>query len=142
MTLLPFPIRRIIPLVSWINDFIKEWEDEKQNLQKQGKRSSHFEVKEPYAADVSEGKNNPIYLAYSYHTKIPHPAIMRYILHLGIRFFDRFCGTSTTGVAANICGSVSEVNALHEKGAKIGVRHGVCSDLSPAAGKKPREENR
>lgn len=120
----------------WINDFIKEWEEEKQNLQKQGKRSAHFEVKEPYAADVSEGKNNPIYLAHAYHTKVPHPAIMRYILHYtqpGDTVFDGFCGTGMTGVAANLCGSVSEVNALHEKGAKIGVRHGVCSDLSPIA---------
>ncbi len=37
--------------------------------------------REPYAADVSEGKNHPIYLAHSYHTKVPHKAIMRYILH-------------------------------------------------------------
>ena len=37
--------------------------------------------REPYAADVSEGKNDPIYNAHSYHTKVPHKAIMRYILH-------------------------------------------------------------
>lgn len=37
--------------------------------------------KEPFAADVSEGKNDPIYNAHSYHTKVPHKAIMRYILH-------------------------------------------------------------
>jgi hypothetical protein len=37
--------------------------------------------REPFAADVSEGKNDPIYNAYSYHTKVPHKAIMRYILH-------------------------------------------------------------
>ena len=36
---------------------------------------------EPFAADVSEGKNDPIYNAHSYHTKVPHKAIMRYILH-------------------------------------------------------------
>jgi hypothetical protein len=30
---------------------------------------------------VSEGKNDPIYNAHSYHTKVPHKAIMRYILH-------------------------------------------------------------
>ena len=34
--------------------------------------------KEPFAADVSEGKNDPIYNAHSYHTKVPHKAIMRY----------------------------------------------------------------
>ena len=37
--------------------------------------------REPFAADVSEGKNDPIYNAHSYHTKVPHKAIMRYILH-------------------------------------------------------------
>lgn len=120
----------------WINDFIKEWEAEKSILQAEGKRTSHFEVKEPYAADVSEGKNNPVYLAHAYHTKVPHPAIMRYILHYtqpGDTVFDGFCGTGMTGVAANLCGSSAEVNALHEKNAIVGVRHGICSDLSPAA---------
>ncbi|MDK2945125.1 MAG: hypothetical protein PWQ24_1840, partial [Mesotoga sp.] len=33
--------------------------------------------REPFAADVSEGKNDPIYNAHSYHTKVPHKAIMR-----------------------------------------------------------------
>ena len=120
----------------WINDFIKEWEAEKSILREEGKRTSHFEVKEPYAADVSEGKNNPVYLAHAYHTKVPHPAIMRYILHYtqpGDTVFDGFCGTGMTGVAANLCGSSAEVNALHEKNAIVGVRHGICSDLSPAA---------
>ncbi|GAG45364.1 unnamed protein product, partial [marine sediment metagenome] len=37
--------------------------------------------REPFASDVSEGKNNPIYNAHSYHTKVPHKAVMRYILH-------------------------------------------------------------
>ena len=36
--------------------------------------------REPFAADVSEGKNHPIYNAHSYHTKVPHRAIMRYLL--------------------------------------------------------------
>ncbi len=27
--------------------------------------------REPFAADVSEGKNDPIYNAHSYHTKVP-----------------------------------------------------------------------
>ena len=38
-------------------------------------------IKEPFTSDVSEGKNDPIYNAHSYHTKVPHKAIMRYILH-------------------------------------------------------------
>jgi DNA modification methylase len=62
---------------------------------------------EPYAADVSEGKNDAIYNAHSYHTKVPHKAIMRYILHYtqpGDLVFDGFCGTGMTGVAAQACG--------------------------------------
>ena len=36
--------------------------------------------REPFSADVSEGKNDPIYNAHSYHTKVPK-GDMRYILH-------------------------------------------------------------
>lgn len=120
----------------WLNDFIDEWEMEKVQLETEGKRKADFEVKEPYASDVSEGKNNPIYMAHAYHTKCPHPAIMRYILHYtqpGDIVFDGFAGTGMTGVAANLCGSKSEVDALKQKGAKVGVRHSICSDLSPIA---------
>ncbi len=90
----------------WLNDFIAEWEEENKELEKQGLRKTDFEVTEPYAADVSEGKNNPIYMAHSYHTKVPHPAIMRYILHYtqpGDIVFDGFAGTGMTGVAACMC---------------------------------------
>ena len=37
--------------------------------------------RKPFASDVSEGKNDPIYNAHSYHTKVPYKAIMRYIFH-------------------------------------------------------------
>ena len=120
----------------WLNDFIEEWEKEKVELEKEGKRKANLEVKTPYAADVSEGKNNPIYMAHAYHTKVPHPAIMRYILHYtqpGDIVFDGFCGTGMTGVAAQLCGSENDVKALKEENAQIGVRHGICSDLSPIA---------
>ena len=120
----------------WLNDFIAEWEKEKIELEKQGKRQHDFKVEEPYASDVSEGKNNPIYMAHAYHTKVPHPAIMRYILHYtqpGDIVFDGFAGTGMTGVAANLCGSAEDVAALREPDAKVGVRHSICSDLSPIA---------
>lgn len=120
----------------WLNDFIAEWEKEKIELEKQGVRQSDFKVSEPYASDVSEGKNNPIYMAHAYHTKVPHPAIMRYILHYtqpGDIVFDGFAGTGMTGVAANLCGSAENVNALREPNAKVGVRHSICTDLSPYA---------
>mgnify|MGYP002855499118 CR=1 FL=1 len=120
----------------WLNDFIAEWEKEKVQLEKEGKRKADFEVKEPYASDVSEGRSNPVYVAHSYHTKCPHPAIMRYILHYtqpGDIIFDGFAGTGMTGVAANLCGSEAEIAKLNEKDVTIGTRHCVCGDLSPFA---------
>ena len=61
--------------------------------------------RKPFAADVSEGKKDPVYNAHSYHTKVPYKAIMRYILHYtnpGDLVFDGFCGTGMTGLAANV----------------------------------------
>lgn len=116
----------------WLNDFISEWEAEKQQLEAEGKRRPDFEVTEPYAADISEGKNNPIYMAHAYHTKVPHPAIMRYILHYtqpGDIVFDGFAGTGMTGVAAGKCAEVNEIT----KNAQIGLRRAICNDLSPIA---------
>ncbi len=136
----------------WIPDFIKLWESQKP----QGDDKPYH--REPFAADVSEGKNDPIYNAHSYHTKVPHKAIMRYILHYtepGDIVFDGFCGTGMTGVAAQMCGDRETVQSLgyqvlddgtimqeetDETGKKIwikfsklGARNAVLNDLSPAA---------
>jgi DNA modification methylase/predicted RNA-binding Zn-ribbon protein involved in translation (DUF1610 family) len=105
--------------------------------------------REPFAADVSEGKYSSIYRAHTYHTKVPHKAIMRYILHYtdpGDIVFDGFCGTGMTGVAAQLCGSrkmirelgyhVSEDNQIYdgeEQIAGFGARKSIVVDLSPAA---------
>jgi len=114
--------------------------------------------REPFSADVSEGKNDPIYNAHTYHTKVPHKAIMRYILHYtepGDIVFDGFCGTGMTGVAAQLCGDRKTVESLgyrveqdgtvfapqeDEEGktswrpfSKLGPRRTVLNDLSPAA---------
>ncbi len=106
--------------------------------------------REPFAADVSEGKNDPIYNAHSYHTKVPHKAIMRYILHYtepGDLVFDGFCGTGMAGVAAQLCGNKEAVKelgyTLGKHGeiqdsagiafSKIGSRAAMLNDLSPAA---------
>jgi DNA modification methylase len=126
----------------WLGDFIKHYGtpfDPKQPYHR-----------EPFAADVSEGKNHPIYNAHSYHTKVPHRAIMRYLLHYtqpGDMVFDGFCGTGMTGVAAQLCGDRAEVQALgyriqedgtvlNEDGkpfSKLGARRAILNDLSPAA---------
>ncbi|MFO8089100.1 MAG: DNA methyltransferase [Desulfatiglandaceae bacterium] len=114
--------------------------------------------REPFAADVSEGKNDPIYNAHSYHTKVPHKAIMRYILHYtnpGDIVFDGFCGTGMTGVAAQLCGDKGTVeslgyrvdkdgtvyqqetgedgNTIWKQFSKLGARRAILNDLSPAA---------
>ena len=129
----------------WLNDFIAEWEKEKEQLEHEGKRKKDFEVKEPYASDVSEGKNNPVYTAHTYHTKCPHPAIMRYILHYtqpGDIVFDGFAGTGMTGVAAAACSNSQDAIAARINGEwqkefghrpNWGARHAVIGDLSPYA---------
>lgn len=129
----------------WLNDFIEQWEKEKVQLAECGKRNEKLKVMQPYAADVSEGKNNPVYTAHTYHTKVPHPAIMRYILHYtqpGDIVFDGFAGTGMTGVAAGACGNdndeiASRINAewVTQFGHKPnwGLRHAIIGDLSPYA---------
>lgn len=120
----------------WLNEFVAAWEEEKKQMIADGKRAEEKVVTEPYASDVSEGKNNPIYMAHAYHTKVPHPAIMRYILHYtepGDIVFDGFCGTGMTGVAAGLCGNKNEVYAIGGKNSDLGSRKCLCSDLSPIA---------
>jgi 16S rRNA G966 N2-methylase RsmD len=137
----------------WIQDFVEEWEREKPE-----KPADYKYHREPFAADVSEGRSGLFYDAHSYHTKVPHKAIMRYILHYtepGDIVFDGFCGTGMTGVAAQMCGDREEVTALgykvetdgtilqkelDERGkdvwkpfSKLGARKVVLNDLSPAA---------
>jgi DNA modification methylase/rubredoxin len=82
---------------------------------------------------------------------------MRYILHYtqpGDLVFDGFCGTGMTGVAAHLCGDRAVVQSLgyrvetngeilapdREDGravwkpfSRLGVRHAILNDLSPAA---------
>jgi len=110
--------------------------------------------REPFAADVSEGKTDPLYMAHAYHTKVPHKAIMRYILHYtepGDVVFDGFCGTGMAGVAAQLCGNKIEVSSLgyqidddgtvaeSNRGqnartiSHLGPRRAILNDLSPAA---------
>ncbi len=96
--------------------------------------------REPFAADVSEGKSDPIYNAHSYHTKVPYKAIMRYILHYtkpGDIVFDGFCGTGMTGVAAQICGCPDDAFKYQVEqempGIEWGLRQSFLCDLSPIA---------
>jgi len=124
----------------WLNDFVAEWEEEKKQLEESGLRSADFEVDEPYAADVSEGKNNPIYNSHTYHTKVPHPAIMRYLMQYtqpGDVVLDGFAGTGMTGVAGNFCSQPeSQIKYSIEAEnpySKWGKRNVICNDLSTIA---------
>ena len=90
----------------WLNDFIAEWEKEKEQLEAEGKRKADFEVKEPYASDVSEGKFDPLYMYHPYLTKVPHHAIIKYLNHYtqsGDVILDGFAGTGMTGAASRLC---------------------------------------
>lgn len=96
--------------------------------------------REPFAADVSEGKTDPIYMAHSYHTKVPHKAIMQYILHYtnpGDIVMDGFSGTGMTGVAAQSCETPDYELAAKLKPVigevKWGARKAILNDISPAA---------
>ncbi len=141
----------------FLAEIIEQWQREKTvdgrpQTVENGQSSTVHRPKyhrEPFATDVSEGKNDPIYNAHSYHTKVPHKAIMRYILHYtepGDIVFDGFCGTGMTGVAAQLCGDKKTVESMgyrvtddgkiyegEKLVSQLGARKVVLNDLSPAA---------
>ncbi|GIZ12693.1 DNA methyltransferase [Pseudomonas sp. NCCP-436] len=101
--------------------------------------------REPLAIDVSVGKTDALYRAHSYHTKVPHLAIVPSILHYtqpGDIVLDGFAGSGMTGVAAQWCGT-APASYRHEiemawkqegrKPPQWGARRVVLNDLSPAA---------
>src|SRR5438477_9944541 len=57
------------------NPFITDFLDSIQR-EEMGTARHHTSA---YSADVSEGKNDPIYNLHTYHTKVPPKAIMRYL---------------------------------------------------------------
>ena len=101
--------------------------------------------REPLAIDVSVSKTDQLYRAYSYHTKVPHLAIVPSILHYtqpGDIVLDGFAGSGMTGVAAQWCGFAPaayrhELEMSWKKegrpAPKWGARRAILNDLSPAA---------
>lgn len=101
--------------------------------------------REPLAIDVSVGKTDTLYKAHSYHTKVPHLAIVPSILHYtkpGDLILDAFAGSGMTGVAVQWCNAAPpsyklEVETAWKKDARRGPLWGgrrvVLNDLSPAA---------
>ena len=101
--------------------------------------------REPQTVDVTVGKTDALYKAHSYHTKVPHLAIVPSILHYtepGDIVLDAFGGSGMTGVAAQWCG-LAPATYRHElemewkkqgkPAPKWGARRAVINDLSPAA---------
>lgn len=144
----------------FLPEVIESWRAERAQLRKElglpddsadnGNGAEPVYHREPFAADVSEGKSGPIYNAHSYHTKVPHKAVMRYILHYtdpGDVVFDGFCGTGMAGMATQLCGNKEAIKSLgyrvkddntilDSQGQAIshlGARQAVLADLSPAA---------
>lgn len=137
------------------NPFLEEFISHYSTKYEPASNTRHVE---PFTADVSEGKNDPIYNAHSYHTKVPHKAIMRYLLHYtqpGDIVLDSFCGTGMMGVAAQLCGDRRVVESMGyrvdaegmifervDDGAKsdwrrvskLGARRPVLNDLSAIGG--------
>jgi DNA modification methylase len=123
----------------WINDFVKIWKKDDDNAEY---------YREPYVADVRDGRSDPVYMAHSYHTKTPHKSIMRFILNYtnpGDIVFDGFSGTGMTGVAASACNNEEYIkslgytisnNKIYDEDkviSEVGNRKSIINDLSPIA---------
>lgn len=87
----------------------------------------------PFENDLVAGKDDPIYFAHYYSTKVPPQGIIPLLLHYtkpGDVVLDAFCGTGMTGIAAQMCSS-SVIASRH--GGKAGRRKALLCDLSPTA---------
>lgn len=121
----------------WLGDFV-------QHFGKPYDPSVNYS-REPQTVDVTVGKTDALYKAHSYHTKVPHLAIVPSILHYtdpGDIVLDSFGGSGMTGVAAQWC-SLAPASYRHglelewrkqgKSAPKWGTRRAVINDLSPAA---------
>ena len=120
------------------NPFVAQWLGQRGGPERGAEE--HRPDPGPFTADVSEGKGHAVYKAHAFHTKVPHQAIMRYILHYtepGDLVLDGFCGSGSTGVAAQACGEPDpELRGLIQQemdGVRWGARRAFLQDLSPAA---------
>lgn len=119
------------------NPFIEEFIKENGTPYDEATDDYH---REPFAADISEGKHDSLYMAHGYHTKVPYKAIMRYILNYtnpGDLIYDGFCGSGMTGVAAGMCGCNDYELQYQMKSdipdMKWGKRFAILNDLSTEA---------
>jgi DNA modification methylase len=81
--------------------------------------------------DIREGKNDPVYFAHFYPTKVPPAAIVPFLLRFtrpGDVVLDAFCGTGMTGVASQFCGRPEVV--AHR--GLVGTRRAILVDIGVA----------
>ena len=114
----------------WIQDFIKKYGKEYDS------KTDDYH-KEPFTLDVAEGKNDPIYNAHSYPTKIPPNAIIPQILHYtepGDIIFDGFCGSGMVGVDdTNCANTIFDEEESKKRKVRFGERYAILSDISTIA---------
>jgi 16S rRNA G966 N2-methylase RsmD len=118
------------------NPYIEDWVKEIAS----NKPAAVYIDPGPFTTDISEGKGSLFYKAHSYPTKVPHQAIMRFILHYtnpGDVILDGFCGSGMAGLAAQACGrpdGETQRQIEAEMGpVRWGSRRAVLQDLSPSA---------
>jgi len=120
----------------FLPEIIAEWQQEREDIrEKLGLKDEKYQ-REPFAADVSEGRHNWVYKAHTYHTKVPPRAVVQYLLHYtnpGDIILDGFCGSGMTGIAAQLCDSKNNFDFAINETNKKGPRFFILSDLAPAA---------
>ena len=112
------------------NPFIEEFIKENGTPYDEATDDYH---REPFAADVSEGKSDALYNVHTYHTKVPPKAILKHILHYtkpGDIVYDAFAGSGMTGVA---CALAKNGNTIFSSNKAYGKRYCVLNDISVAA---------
>lgn len=80
----------------------------------------------PAGRSVAGGRNSSLYLAHSYHTKVPPEAITPFIEHFtrpGDVVLDPFSGSGMTGVAAALAGRTAILNDLSPAAAHLAWNH-------------------
>jgi len=90
------------------------------------KSATSKDVERPFSRNIKAAKNNAIYGAHTYHTKVPPEGIIPYIEYYtnpGDVILDPFSGSGMTGVAANLLAATSKDN----------IRRVLLNDLGPAA---------
>jgi DNA modification methylase len=110
----------------WCMEFVDEWDGQKPSF-------NNYQ-REPFSSDVSEGKNDPLYNAHSYHTKVPPKAIARFIKHYtnpGDIILDGFSGTGMTSVATQMVNLEQSTRGKKEKDIEGFDRKCISNDLAP-----------